>query len=88
MRIRVFLFAFALSSAAIAADQPWPMSSPEHRAIFCGAPGTETSRPYTEALNVALKELVDRGASVQEAVTLLTERARCDQVDVLQRGPK
>ncbi len=78
MRISfIFAFAFVFAASAQASEAHWPLSSPADRAIFCGAPDTETSLAYGAALNAALNELMAKGASVQEAMNMLKARAQC-----------
>lgn len=80
MRRIHFAMALALSAmlqAAIAADTRWPNSRPQHRAVFCGAEGTETSLAYSQALEAELKALTARGLSVEAAVDELRARAKC-----------
>lgn len=48
----------SLQSEAAANGGSWPGSNQAHRDIFCGAPGTETSREYAEALKRRLDEIV------------------------------
>lgn len=73
----IFAFAFVIAASAQASQAQWPLSSPADRAIFCGAPDTETSLAYGAALNAALNELTAKGASVQEAMNVLKTRAQC-----------
>lgn len=73
----IFAFAFVIAASAQASQAQWPLSSPADRAIFCGAPDTETSLAYGAALNAALNELTAKGASVQEAMNVLKARAQC-----------
>lgn len=71
----------ALSAQSVLADpSPWPASSPTDQAIFCGAPGTETSRVYSEALRMALNELTAKGASLQAAMATVRSRANCQAI--------
>lgn len=78
MRFSFFIaFAFVFAASAQASQPQWPASSPADRAIFCGAPDTETSLAYGEALNAALNELTAKGASVQDAMNVLKARAQC-----------
>ena len=90
MRIRSMFCVLALASTAHAANAQapqWPVSNPAHLAIFCGAPETETSHAYSQALSTAL---TSRGATVQEAMKTLEGRAKCNVVLSLaaQGAPK
>lgn len=93
MRIRSMFCVLALASTAHAANAQapqWPVSNPVHLAIFCGAPETETSHAYSQALSTALTALTSRGATVQEAMKALEGRAKCNVVLSLagQGAPK
>lgn len=77
MRFSFFFVAFVFAVSAQASQSQWPLSSPADRAIFCGAPDTETSLAYGAALNAALNELTAKGASVQDAMNVLKTRAQC-----------
>lgn len=49
----------------------WP-DNQAHRDIFCGAPGTETSREYAEALKRRIDELVkNEGGTPAQAIARL-----------------
>lgn len=85
MRFSFFIaFAFVFAASAQASQPQWPVSSPADRAIFCGAPDTETSLAYGEALNAALNDVIAasekitaKRASVPEAMNVLKARAQC-----------
>lgn len=67
----------SVSAAPALGAAQWPLSQPSHRAIFCGAPDTETSFEYSTALNTALSRLSRSGRSVHQAMEVLRGRARC-----------
>lgn len=59
----------APAPTAAAADVRALLPDPAHRAIFCGAEGTETSAAYSQALAMAIRTQLARGSatSVEKA---------------------
>lgn len=68
---------FQLQAAPASPSAGWPANSPSHRKIFCGIDGAEISHAYSQALNLALKREIRRGANLVQAMDSLRERAKC-----------
>lgn len=58
-----------LACAQPAGDANWLKSSPNYRAVFCGAAGhEEASKEYSEAMNSALRNAQAQGKTTEQSI--------------------